>query len=211
MSLAPVNLVSQGLYRADQRFGPGVESYADGRQDVGLWARKHLIKLCTEGARGFSIHNYPEYAGFLTRSPARLSLADEEEVDRGQPEGQDPFFYDYKRFLLDDDLTLPPEMYVYSTDNSHLPMTRSFRKELDARVFLNDIPPFMEDGEPWFIKNETPLMVTMQKHAYRYRQVPPFLLPPMTGLRSAPGSWLSNSRVTRRVHVKVLLFEAVQR
>ncbi|XP_077613490.1 ankyrin repeat and MYND domain-containing protein 1 isoform X1 [Crocuta crocuta] len=159
----------QGLYRADQRFGPGVESYADGRQDVGLWARDHLIKLCTEGARGFSIHNYPEYAGFLTRSPARLSLADEEVVDRGRPEGRDPFFYDYKRFLLDDDLTLPPEMYVYSTDNSHLPMTRSFRKELDALVFLNDIPPFLEDGEPWFIKNETPLMVTMQKHAYRYR------------------------------------------
>nr|XP_025843463.1 ankyrin repeat and MYND domain-containing protein 1 isoform X5 [Vulpes vulpes] len=60
-------------------------------------------------------------------------------------------------------------MYVYSTDNSHLPVTCSFRKELDARVFLNDIPPFVEDGEPWFIKNETPLMVRIQKQAYKYR------------------------------------------
>ncbi|XP_030179834.1 ankyrin repeat and MYND domain-containing protein 1 isoform X4 [Lynx canadensis] len=159
----------QGLYKADQRFGPGVETYPDGRQDVGLWVREHLIKLCTEVPRSFSIHNYPEYSGFLTHSPARLSLSDEEKVDWDQPEGQDPFFYDYKRFLLNDDLTLPPEMHVYSTDNSHLPVTCSFRKELDAQIFLNDIPPFAEDEEPWFIKNETPLMVKIQKQTYKYR------------------------------------------
>ncbi|XP_045338314.1 ankyrin repeat and MYND domain-containing protein 1 isoform X5 [Leopardus geoffroyi] len=159
----------EGLYKADQRFGPGVETYPDGRQDVGLWVREHLIKLCTEVPRSFSIHNYPEYSGFLTHSPARLSLSDEEKVDWDQPEGQDPFFYDYKRFLLNDDLTLPPEMHIYSTDNSHLPMTCSFRKELDAQIFLNDIPPFAEDEEPWFIKNETPLMVKIQKQTYKYR------------------------------------------
>ncbi|XP_043434300.1 ankyrin repeat and MYND domain-containing protein 1 isoform X5 [Prionailurus bengalensis] len=159
----------QGLYKADQRFGPGVETYPDGRQDVGLWVREHLIKLCTEVPRSFSIHNYPEYSGFLTHSPARLSLSDEEKVDWDQPEGQDPFFYDYKRFLLNDDLTLPPEMHIYSTDNSHLPMTCSFRKELDAQIFLNDIPPSAEDEEPWFIKNETPLMVKIQKQTYKYR------------------------------------------
>ncbi|XP_023115720.2 ankyrin repeat and MYND domain-containing protein 1 isoform X11 [Felis catus] len=158
----------QGLYKADQRFGPGVETYPDGRQDVGLWVREHLIKLCTEVPCSFSIHNYPEYSGFLTHSPARLSLSDEK-VDWDQPEGQDPLFYDYKRFLLNDDLTLPPEMHIYSTDNSHLPMTCSFRKELDAQIFLNDIPPFAEDEEPWFIKNETPLMVKIQKQTYKYR------------------------------------------
>lgn len=163
-----MTFVSQGLYKADQRFGPGVETYPDGRQDVGLWVREHLIKLCTEVPCSFSIHNYPEYSGFLTHSPARLSLSDEK-VDWDQPEGQDPLFYDYKRFLLNDDLTLPPEMHIYSTDNSHLPMTCSFRKELDAQIFLNDIPPFAEDEEPWFIKNETPLMVKIQKQTYKYR------------------------------------------
>uniref|UniRef100_A0A8C0LL24 Ankyrin repeat and MYND domain containing 1 n=1 Tax=Canis lupus dingo TaxID=286419 RepID=A0A8C0LL24_CANLU len=167
----------QGLYKADQRFGPGVETYPDGSQDVGLWFREHLIKLCTEVPGGFSIHSYPEYSAFLTRSPASISLSDEERVEREPHEGEDPFYYDYKRFLLDDDLTLPPEMYIYSTDNSHLPVTCSFRKELDARVFLNDIPPFVEDGEPWFIKNETPLMVRIQKQAYKYRN------------KRAHGSW----------------------
>ncbi|OWK05552.1 hypothetical protein Celaphus_00002827 [Cervus elaphus hippelaphus] len=159
----------QGLYKADERFGPGVETYRDGSQDVGLWFRDHLIKLCVEIPGSLSVHSYPEFSGFLTHTPAKVTLADEEKMDWGLEEGRDPFFYDYKRFLLNDDLTLPLEIYIYSTDNSHLPMTSSFRKDLDARIFLNDIPPFVDDGEPWFIRNETPLMVRIQKQAYKFR------------------------------------------
>ncbi|XP_052494146.1 ankyrin repeat and MYND domain-containing protein 1 [Budorcas taxicolor] len=159
----------QGLYKADERFGPGVETYRDGSQDVGLWFRDHLLKLCVEIPDSLSIHSYPEFSGYLTHTPSTVTLADEEKMDWGLKEGQDPFFYSYKRFLLNDDLTLPPEICIYSTDNSHLPMTSSFRKDLDARIFLNDIPPFVDDGEPWFIRNETPLMVRIQKQAYKFR------------------------------------------
>uniref|UniRef100_A0A8C8YN86 Ankyrin repeat and MYND domain containing 1 n=1 Tax=Prolemur simus TaxID=1328070 RepID=A0A8C8YN86_PROSS len=159
----------QGLYRADERFGPGVETYPDGSQDVGLWFRQHLIKLCTAVPGSFSLCSRPELSGFSTHAPARIRLSDEETMGWGLHEGQDPFFYEYKQFLLNDDLMLPPEMSIYSTDNCHLPMTRSFRKELDARIFANDIPPFVEDGEPWFIANETPLLVRIQEQAYKFR------------------------------------------
>ncbi|XP_054406081.1 ankyrin repeat and MYND domain-containing protein 1 isoform X3 [Pongo abelii] len=162
----------QGLYKADQRFGPGVETYPDGSQDVGLWFREQLIKLCTQIPSGFSLLSYPEFSSFITHSPARISLSEEEKTEWGLQEGQDPFFYEYKRFLLNDNLTLPPEMYVYSTNSDHLPMTSSFRKELDARIFLNEIPPFIEDGEPWFIINETPLLVKIQKQTYKFRNKP---------------------------------------
>nr|XP_054535630.1 ankyrin repeat and MYND domain-containing protein 1 isoform X27 [Pan troglodytes] len=162
----------QGLYKADQRFGPGVETYPDGSQDVGLWFREQLIKLCTQIPSGFSLLRYPEFSSFITHSPARISLSEEEKTEWGLQEGQDPFFYDYKRFLLNDNLTLPPEMYVYSTNSDHLPMTSSFRKELDTRIFLNEIPPFVEDGEPWFIINETPLLVKIQKQTYKFRNKP---------------------------------------
>ncbi|KAM7105151.1 ankyrin repeat and MYND domain-containing protein 1 isoform 2-T3 [Molossus nigricans] len=160
----------QGLYKADERFGPGIETYPDGSQDVGLWFREHLVKLCTEIPSGFSMRRrYPEFAGCLAHPPARISLSDEEARKWDLDEDRDPFFYDYKHFLLDDDLTLPPELYIYSTDNAHLPMTRSFRRDLDARAFLHDVPPFVEDGEPWFVKNETPLMLKIQKQAYKFR------------------------------------------
>lgn len=159
----------QGLYKADRRFGPGIETYPDGSQDVGLWFREHLIKLCTEVPGSFSMSNFPEFSGFLTRCPARISLSDEEKMEWALHEEQDPFFYDYKQFLLNDDVTLPPEMYIYSTDSSHLPMTRSFCEDLDARVFLDDTPPLAEDGQPWLIQNETPLMVRIQKQTYKFR------------------------------------------
>ncbi|XP_049744564.1 ankyrin repeat and MYND domain-containing protein 1 isoform X2 [Elephas maximus indicus] len=161
--------IFQGLYKADRRFGPGVETYPDGSQDVGLWFHEHLIKLCSETPGSFSLLSYPKLAHFLTHTPAKLSLSDDEKMEWGLDEGQDPFFYEYKRFLLNDDLTLPPDMHVYSTDNSHLPMTYSFRKDLDARLFMDDIPPFVEDGEPWFITNETPLMVRIQRQTYKFR------------------------------------------
>uniref|UniRef100_G1Q399 Ankyrin repeat and MYND domain containing 1 n=1 Tax=Myotis lucifugus TaxID=59463 RepID=G1Q399_MYOLU len=159
----------QGLYKADERFGPGIETYPDGSQEVGLWFREHLIKLCTEIPCSVSISSYPEFQGFLTHSPARISLSEEETMHWDLQEERDPFFYNYKQFLLNDDLTLPPDVYLYSTDNTHMPITRSFRRDLDSRIFLHDIPPFVEDGEPWFIKNETPLMVKIQKHTYKFR------------------------------------------
>ncbi|XP_047402141.1 ankyrin repeat and MYND domain-containing protein 1 isoform X2 [Sciurus carolinensis] len=159
----------QGLYTMDERFGPGVETYPDGSQDVGLWFRDQLIKLCTEVPSSFSLLNFPEFSIFLLRPRERIRLSEEEEVEWGPPEGQDPFFYEYKRFLLNDDLRLPPETHVYSTDSRHLPLTASFRRELDARIFANEIPPFIEDGEPWFIKNPTPLLVKMQTQTYKFR------------------------------------------
>ncbi|XP_006151982.1 ankyrin repeat and MYND domain-containing protein 1 isoform X2 [Tupaia chinensis] len=158
----------KGLYRADERFGPGVETYPDGSQDVGLWFREHLIKLCSELPSSFSLRDYPEFSAFLTHAPARVCLL-EDRPFWDLNEERDPFFYEYKRFLLDDSLTLPPEMHVYSTDNCHLPVPHSFREELDSRIFVNDIPPFVEDGEPWFITNETPLLVRIQKQAYKFR------------------------------------------
>ncbi|XP_062943051.1 ankyrin repeat and MYND domain-containing protein 1 [Cynocephalus volans] len=161
--------IFQGLYRADERFGPGIETYPDGSQDVGLWFREHLVKLCTETPNSFSLLSCPEFSGFLTRCPARISLSDEERLEGDLHEGQDPFFYEYKQFLLNDDLTLPPEMHTYSTDNCHLPMTSSFRKELDAWIAVSDTPPFTEEEEPWFITNETPLLVKIQKQTYKFR------------------------------------------
>ncbi|XP_053511166.1 ankyrin repeat and MYND domain-containing protein 1 [Artibeus jamaicensis] len=159
----------RGLYKADQRFGPGVETFPDGSQDVGLWFREHLLKLCTVVPCGFSILSYPEFAGFLTDAVAKVSLSDEGTLRWDLCEQQDPFFYDYKRFLLDDELTLPPEVHVYSTDNAHMPVTRTLRRDLDASIFLGGVPPFIEDGEPWFVQNETPLLVRIQKQAYKFR------------------------------------------
>lgn len=65
---------TQGLYHADQRFGPGVISYPDGREDVGLWLGESLLQLCASVEKGFSLRNLPEYAAYMDPSATTDSL-----------------------------------------------------------------------------------------------------------------------------------------
>ncbi|XP_074045585.1 ankyrin repeat and MYND domain-containing protein 1 isoform X2 [Macrotis lagotis] len=161
--------VFQGLYKADERFGPGIESYAEGHQDVGWWYRQHIIKLCTEVPGSFTILNYPEYIPFLSFDAVKVSLSEKDLTRWDLNEEKDPFFYDYKKFLEDDNLTLLPEMHVYSTNVEHLPMTTSNKKDFDLFFSMPKFSIFDDEDEPWFVMNQTPLLLKMQEHAYKFR------------------------------------------
>lgn len=51
----------QGLYKNDERFGPGVQTYINGDQDVGLWERERLVKILSSIKGSFSIKDHEEY------------------------------------------------------------------------------------------------------------------------------------------------------
>lgn len=59
----------------DQRFGPGVLKYPDGREDVGLWLKDHLLRLCTPLEEGFSLKSFPEYSAYMDLSVTEKSLS----------------------------------------------------------------------------------------------------------------------------------------
>lgn len=65
---------SQGLYHSDQRFGPGVISYPDGRKDVGLWVAGRLLKLCATVEPGFTLKSLPEYVTYMDPATTTDSL-----------------------------------------------------------------------------------------------------------------------------------------
>ncbi|XP_064360433.1 ankyrin repeat and MYND domain-containing protein 1-like [Dromaius novaehollandiae] len=147
----------QGLYNSDERFGPGIESYPDGCQDVGLWLRNHLIKLCTEVPGYFSVSDHPEHFRYVDASSQRTYISVE----------GDPFLRSYKRLPFDDKNILPEGVFAYSHNTDHLTLTCTFPKECDASYFQNTSK--LPEEEPWPVANVTPLLVRMQMHVYKHR------------------------------------------
>ncbi|XP_036374106.1 ankyrin repeat and MYND domain-containing protein 1 [Megalops cyprinoides] len=147
--------VFQGLYRADERFGPGVATYPDGRQDVGLWHRERLWKLCTRVGGAFSLSAVPGYAAWVT--PGR-------KAGSGGP--ADPSVLPHRERPEAAPFVLPPGMETYSTDSDHLPLPHCTRKELDQHFFQGrgcdpDVDP------P--VSGCLPLQRRMQAHIHRHR------------------------------------------
>jgi len=58
-----IQSIYQGLYKKDIRFGPGILTYTDGTQDIGLWQGDKIIKLLTTIDEHFSmaLHNELDY------------------------------------------------------------------------------------------------------------------------------------------------------
>ena len=51
----------QGIYRGDERDGPGIMTYIDSEGDVGLWCGERLIKLCSVMDSAFLFQHYSNY------------------------------------------------------------------------------------------------------------------------------------------------------
>ncbi|KFQ68656.1 Ankyrin repeat and MYND domain-containing protein 1, partial [Phaethon lepturus] len=147
----------QGLYKCDVRFGPGIESYPDGCQDIGLWLRDHLIKLCTEVPGYFSLLDYPAHYRYIDDNSQKKYISVEE----------DPFLHSYKHLPFDDKDIFPEGVFAYSCYTDHLTLTRSFLEECDAWYFQNT--PKLPEEDPWPVTNVTPLLVKMQMHVYKHR------------------------------------------
>lgn len=165
----------QGLYKADERFGPGVETYLDDRQDVGFWHNDHLIRLPTKVPGSFSLSQYPDYLQNDGDTPQKILDEKQSSVWIFNLEEEDPYFIQYKLIALEDSYTLPETIHTYSNDTDHLPITSSFRKELDSKFFQDNEQLADAEDVPPPIKNLTPLMVRMQKQIYKHRHnIPQF-------------------------------------
>ena len=60
--LNKTNFISfQGLYIDDEREGPGIMTYSNRFEDVGLWYGEKLIKICSQIENAFTLANHREF------------------------------------------------------------------------------------------------------------------------------------------------------
>ncbi|XP_028650659.2 ankyrin repeat and MYND domain-containing protein 1 [Erpetoichthys calabaricus] len=170
--------IFQGLYKSDERFGPGIMTYVDGQQDVGLWHRNLLVKLCSSMAGAFKLCDIPEYhASFDNRQNVKVADFDCEpevedvDIQKSIESDSDPFFYAFKELLIDDHFVLPPEIQRYSIDPDHLPMTQSVKNQLIQKFFGEE--NCQGSGKGSFIQMPSAstchLLLVMHRHINRHR------------------------------------------
>ncbi|XP_053093908.1 ankyrin repeat and MYND domain-containing protein 1 [Pangasianodon hypophthalmus] len=166
--LFPDGTIFEGLYHANERFGPGVMSYPDGRQDVGLWYRQWLLRLCTTVKGGFTLTDIPEHMARLTQQNLTQIKSPPSFTTGSCMESQN--FFTVDTYLLsdsshqeDEQFILPPGIESYSTDSDHLPIPRRLRQELDLHFFnrSNVSMPLFSNG--------VPLQQRMEAHIHSHR------------------------------------------
>uniref|UniRef100_A0A8C4RSB3 MYND-type domain-containing protein n=1 Tax=Erpetoichthys calabaricus TaxID=27687 RepID=A0A8C4RSB3_ERPCA len=158
--------IFQGLYKSDERFGPGIMTYVDGQQDVGLWHRNLLVKLCSSMAGAFKLCDIPEYhASFDNRQNVKVADFDCEpevedvDIQKSIESDSDPFFYAFKELLIDDHFVLPPEIQRYSIDPDHLPMTQSLSQKARLSIYQSIyVPTFTYGHELWVVTERARLV-----------------------------------------------------
>ncbi|KAI0239261.1 hypothetical protein LSAT2_010006 [Lamellibrachia satsuma] len=68
----PDGRIFKGLYKDDEREGPGTLIYPNKLQDVGLWHRETLIRLCNVVEGMFTLKDHPEF----DYDPAKVTGSD---------------------------------------------------------------------------------------------------------------------------------------
>lgn len=158
----------KGLYKKDERCGPGIITYANSnRQDVGLWYREKLLRFCFKVDGIFTMENHPEYKYYPEERFEQMLLTDDDVRDSDSvyecgKVGYSPFFTDENY--------MPEGIENYSKDFEHLPLTAKLREDLDRAFFQEKFQLVRSDLNTFLIaKNNTPLLVEIQKQIYKHR------------------------------------------
>ncbi|XP_055006624.1 ankyrin repeat and MYND domain-containing protein 1 [Boleophthalmus pectinirostris] len=154
----------QGLYHVGCRLGPGVLSYPDGRQDVGLWLDERLIRLCSAVGESFTLRDLPGYAAYLDSSATAEGSVTWSQTNFKYPETH--------VLAVDDCFIFPAGLEEYSTDWDNLPLPPKRRHELDKCFYGDEWEP---DPKPYLGYKRDPLSALpvdtrMQANVFKHRR-----------------------------------------
>lgn len=158
-----ISSVFQGLYLEDEREGPGVLTYANGKQDVGFWRGEKLIKLCSKIKGAFTIESHPEFQFKPEDSTLYIDLNETNHtLDPVREILNPPSILDYPP---KPDLTHRiTEIFI---DGLH-PKSLAIDRHMFDKEFFKTLSNSTEIANRVLVWNATPDMVALQKHVLKH-------------------------------------------
>jgi len=156
----------------DERFGPGIFTFKDTSkgQDIGIWHRQKLLRLCVPAKNTFSMKNHSEYEYYPEEHRSKLNLScdyDSEHHKVFVRESQSYSFltHDFKASLFAENTALPPGIESYTNNFEYLPLTYKHKEEFDKSFFGASFEKVKNNANlDVTAMNNTPLMLQIEKH-----------------------------------------------
>lgn len=156
------------MYKEDEREGPGVMTYADGSQDVGLWHGEKLVKICSAIPEAFTMLNHPEFD--FNPDEHVLYILDDENTEKilQQTDILSPL-PDDENNNIENDFENVTEKVSNIFSISLDPRSLAVNKELFDKEFFQRSGADKKDSEKILVRNKTPSMIEMEKHVHKHR------------------------------------------
>lgn len=144
--------------------GPGVMTYADNTQDVGLWFKEKLVKICTPINGAFTIQDHKQFVFSPEEHVLYINMTAEKKKPESQEKVLSPDIFDYLPENQGTDKVT--DLYNETLDPGSLAINRSeFNRE-----FFRDQDGEKSDGDEKVPAiNRTPGMIDIQRHVYCHR------------------------------------------
>ena len=158
----------QGLYKEDEREGPGVITYAEGTQDVGLWHGEKLVKICSSIPEAFTMKVHPEFDFNPEEHTLYISTDDDLELVKQQAKDLIPSLENCNNNVANKHENMTEKVtkiFNVSLD----PRSLAVNKELFDNAFFQIENSNKIDSEKILAWNKTPSMIDMQKHVHKHR------------------------------------------
>ena len=162
----------EGLYKMDERFGPGIFTYKDflKGQDIGIWHRQKLLKICGPATKTFSMLNHPEYEYYPEEHRIKLNLSCNYDSEYHKVFVRESPSYtflanDFKASLFAENTALPPGIESYTNNFEYLPLTYKHKEEFEKSFFGSSYEKVINNANlDITAMNSTPLLMEVEKH-----------------------------------------------
>ncbi|XP_071797994.1 ankyrin repeat and MYND domain-containing protein 1-like isoform X4 [Asterias amurensis] len=161
----------EGLYKDGERLGPGILMDTEGFQDVGLWHKERLVKLCAPIEGAFTMREHPEFDYDPSEHQMLINInqSGSTQLLNGSGDAPDTVRDTMERlsrtsFSTDFETFLPSRQE--SVDFSTLEYDK---EEYDQSFFKQNYKPEGQGSTEVVALNNTPSFIDLQKHIYKHR------------------------------------------